>query len=134
VTGAAYDDNDGDPATATTLCTVDTTGDQVAVQPPANAGLLAATLGVDAGGDAGVDVHYAADGPGTDGRGADGRGLAALKVNGGYRLYRVGLLTGRARLVGPFPAHQQVTDLTAGFRKDELRGIRQGQCHGTRLC
>jgi hypothetical protein len=73
---------------------------------------------VDAGSDAGFDIHYTADGAS-----ADGWGLAALKVNGAYRMYRVELLTGRARLVGAFPAHRQVTDLTAGFRRDELEGL-----------
>jgi hypothetical protein len=72
----------------------------------------------DAGSDAGFDVHYSADGPG-----ADGRGLAALNAKGAYRMYRVELLTGRARLVGAFPADRQVTDLTAGFRRDEVDGI-----------
>jgi hypothetical protein len=76
ISGAAYYNNDLDPATATTLFTVDPGRDQVAIQSPANAGLLAATgtLGVDAAGDVGFDIHYT-----TDGAGADGRGLAALQ-------------------------------------------------------
>jgi hypothetical protein len=125
VSGAAYYNNDGDPATATTLFTLDPTRDQVAVQSPANAGLLAptGTLGVDAESDAGFDIHYGAQGA------ADGRGLAALKVNGTYRLYRVELLTGRARLVGAFPVRRQVTDLTAGFRDDELEGVLGPPCY-----
>jgi hypothetical protein len=126
ISGAAYYNNDLDPATATTLFTLDAGLDQVAIQSPANAGLLAATgsLGVDveAGSDAGFDIHYT---PG--GASADGRGLAALKVNGRYRLYRVELLTGAARLVGAFPANQQVTDLTAGFRRGEIEGIVLGE-------
>jgi hypothetical protein len=122
ISGAAYYNNDLDPATATTLFVLDPNQDQVAIQSPANAGLLAptGTLGVDAdaGSDAGFDIHYTADGAS-----ADGWGLAALKVQGTYRLYRVELLTGRARLVGAFPASRQVTDLTAGFRRDEIDGI-----------
>jgi hypothetical protein len=102
----------------------------VAIQSPANAGLLAATgtLGVDAdaGSDAGFDIHYT-----DDGASADGHGLAALKVNGDYRMYRVELLTGRARLVGAFPASRQVTDLTAGFNRDELEGVLSGECQAT---
>jgi hypothetical protein len=129
VTGAAYYNNDLDPATATTLFTLDTTGDQVAIQSPANAGTLVptGTLGVDAdaGSDAGFDIHYT-----QDGASADGRGLAALKVNGTYRLYRVELLTGRARLVGSFPASRQVTDLTAGFNRSEIEGILLGEGAG----
>jgi hypothetical protein len=71
VTGAAYYNNDGDPDTATTLFTLDPSRDQVAIQSPANAGLLAATgtLGVDADGDVGFDIHYSADGASADGRG-----------------------------------------------------------------
>ena len=124
VSGAAYYNNDLDPATATTLFTLDPGRDQVAIQSPANAGTLAATgtLSVDADGDAGFDIHYS-----PDGTTADGRGLAALKVKGTYRMYRVDLLTGRARLVGAFPASRQVTDLTAGFRRDELEGIFLGE-------
>ena len=76
---------------------------------------------MDAAGDAGFDNHYS-----PDGASADGRGLAALKVKGSYELYRVELLTGTARLVGAFPASRQVTDLTVGFRRDELQGIRLG--------
>lgn len=122
ISGAAYYNNDLDPDTATTLFTVDPGRDQVAIQSPANAGLLAATgtLGVDAdaGSDAGFDIHYTAEGAS-----ADGWGLAALKVTGIYRLYRVELLTGRARVVGAFPASRQVSDLTAGFRRDFVCGI-----------
>jgi hypothetical protein len=71
VTGAAYYNNDGDPDTATTLFTLDPSRDQVAIQSPANAGLLAATgtLGVNADGDVGFDIHYSADGASADGRG-----------------------------------------------------------------
>src|SRR5262245_41673755 len=122
VSGAAYSNNDLDPGTATTLFTLDTTRDQAAIQSPANAGLLAPTgtldVDADAGSDAGFDIHYS-----TGGTTADGRGLAALKVNGTYRLYHVELLTGTTRLVGAFPASCQVTDLTAGFRRDEIEGI-----------
>jgi hypothetical protein len=122
ISGAAYYNNDLDPATATTLFTLDTSRDQVAIQSPANAGLLAPTgtlrVDVDAGSDVGFDIHYT-----QDGASAEGRGLAVLKVNGSYRLYQVELLTGRAPLVGAFPASRQVTDLTAGFRRDEIDGI-----------
>jgi hypothetical protein len=126
ISGAAYYNNDLDPATATTLFTLDPGRDQVAIQSPANAGLLAptGTVGVDADGDACFDIHYSADGAA-----ADGRGLAALKVNGSYRMYRVDLLTGKARLLGAFPAHRQVTDLTTGFRRDELEGVLGPPCH-----
>jgi hypothetical protein len=130
ISGAAYYNNDLDRDTATTLFVVDPNMDQVAIQSPANAGTLAATgnlrVDVEAGSDTGFDIHYS-----TGGATADGRGLAALKVKGSYRLYRVELLTGRARLVGAFPARRQVSDLTAGFRHDELEGIVLGEQNGS---
>ena len=43
VTGAAYTNNDADPNTATTLYDLDSALDQVVIQSPANAGLLAPT-------------------------------------------------------------------------------------------
>ncbi|MGH8824365.1 MAG: DUF4394 domain-containing protein [Jiangellaceae bacterium] len=118
VTGAAYTNNDLDPATATTLFALDTSRDQVAIQSPANAGLLAATgklgVDVDAGSDAGFDIHNQ---PGPDGISSGGRGLAALMVDGAYALYEVDVLTGEAHRVGAFPAGRQVIDLTtAGLR------------------
>ncbi|MFG6294392.1 DUF4394 domain-containing protein, partial [Streptomyces rochei] len=50
VTGAAYTNNDLNPATATTLFDLDTMVDRISLQSPANAGTLAPTgnLGVDA--------------------------------------------------------------------------------------
>jgi hypothetical protein len=118
VTGAAYTNNDNNPDTATTLFGLDTSRDQIAVQSPANAGLLAPTglLKVNARGDAGFDIHYAT-------QSAKGQGLAALQVNGSRKLYRIDLLSGRATRIGAFPANRQVTDLTAGFRRDEIDGI-----------
>ena len=118
VTGAAYTNNDLDPATATTLFALDTNRDQIAIQSPANAGLLAATgklgVDVDAGSDAGFDIQNPT---GHDGI-SNGRGLATLKVNGSYRLYEVDLLTGKAHRVGAFPGKRQVIDLTmAGLGK-----------------
>jgi Domain of unknown function (DUF4394) len=120
VTGAAYTNNDNDPDTATTLLVLDTSRDQVAIQSPANAGLLAPTgfLGVKPKGDAGFDIHYA-----SQRKGAKGYGLAALQVNASRKLYRINLLSGQATRIGAFPANRQVTDLAAGFRKDELEGI-----------
>lgn len=101
VTAAAYTNNDLDPATATTLFDIDTTLDQVVLQSPANAGLLASTgkLGVDAGADAGFDIT------------ADNAGFAVLAVNGESRLYSVSLLTGEADAAGKFPRGVTVTDI-----------------------
>ncbi|MFE0773579.1 DUF4394 domain-containing protein [Streptomyces sp. NPDC058861] len=106
VTGAAYTNNDLDAATATTLFDVDTANDRVSLQSPANAGTLAPTggLGVNAGPSAGFDIYYKAS-DGTN------HGFAALNTGGGQRFYEVDLLTGRATLVGAFPAARQIVDI-----------------------
>lgn len=107
VTGAAYTNNDLDPATATTLFDLDTAMDQVTLQSPANSGSLAATgaLGVDAGTDAGFDIYSTV----RDGRTVDVEGYATLGQGRHVELYEVSLLTGAAESKGrlPFP----VTDL-----------------------
>lgn len=60
VTGAAYTNNDLNAATATSLFDIDTAGDRVSLQAPANAGTLAPTgnLGINAGLSAGFDIYY----------------------------------------------------------------------------
>ncbi|MET7329550.1 DUF4394 domain-containing protein [Nonomuraea sp. NPDC005650] len=109
VTGAGYTNNDLDPATATTLFDVDTTGDQISVQSPANAGNLAPAgrLGVDAATGAGFDVFSRLRGGVT----VSNTAYAALKVRGAYRFYTVNALTGDAVLVGTFPMNRQVRDI-----------------------
>ncbi|MGW6542225.1 DUF4394 domain-containing protein [Streptomyces massasporeus] len=106
VTGAAYTNNDLDPATATTLFDLDTMADRISLQSPANAGTLApvGNLGVDADLNAGFDIHYS---PAT---GAN-HGYATLKTAGAYRLYGIDILTGKATRKGSFPKKYQVTDL-----------------------
>ncbi|MFF5638690.1 DUF4394 domain-containing protein [Streptomyces sp. NPDC012825] len=106
VTGAAYTNNDLDAATATTLFDIDTTNDRVSLQSPANAGTLAPTgnLGVNTGPSAGFDIYYKPSN-GTN------RGFAALSVGGKQRFYQVNVLSGRADLVGSFPADRQVVDI-----------------------
>ncbi|MGH3751372.1 MAG: DUF4394 domain-containing protein [Pseudonocardiaceae bacterium] len=95
LTGAAYTNNDTDPNTATTLYDLDITLDQIVIQSPANAGLLAATgkLTVDAGANAGFDIYSTARG--------DQMAFATLPVGGQYGLYRITLSSGKAELVGP---------------------------------
>ncbi|MFE0674855.1 DUF4394 domain-containing protein [Streptomyces sp. NPDC058867] len=106
VTGAAYTNNDLNAATATTLFDIDTVNDRVSLQSPANAGTLAPTgnLGVNAGPSAGFDIYY---------RPSDGtnHGFAALTTAGKQQFYKVDVLTGRARLVGGFPANRPVVDV-----------------------
>ncbi|MFF9120589.1 DUF4394 domain-containing protein [Streptomyces massasporeus] len=106
VSGAAYTNNDLDPATATTLFDLDTMADRISLQSPANAGTLApvGNLGVDADLNAGFDIHYSS---------ATGmnHGYATLKTAGAYRLYGINILTGKATSKGTFPKKHQVTDL-----------------------
>jgi Domain of unknown function (DUF4394) len=109
VTAAAYTNNDLDAATATTLFDLDTVLDQVVVQSPANAGLLAPTgkLGVDAGAPAGFDI----DSRQSQGSTVGNAGFATLSVSGQQTFHRVDLLTGRVTPVGSFPADRQVVDI-----------------------
>ncbi|WP_411070236.1 DUF4394 domain-containing protein [Streptomyces sp. cmx-4-25] len=106
VTAAAYTNNDLDAATATTLFDIDTTNDRVSLQSPANAGTLAPTgsLGVNTGPTAGFDIYYKAS-DGTN------HGFATLNTGGRQRFYEVDVLSGRAGLVGSFPADRQVVDV-----------------------
>ncbi|TCC44016.1 DUF4394 domain-containing protein [Kribbella capetownensis] len=104
VTAAAYTNNDLDPNTATTLFDIDTMLDQVVIQSPANAGLLAPTgkLTVDAGPWAGFDISTQNGG---------NRGLAVLSTGDRMRLYDIELTTGKATRLGSFPRDFQVVDL-----------------------
>ncbi|MCJ0872574.1 DUF4394 domain-containing protein [Streptomyces sp. AP-93] len=106
VTGAAYTNNDLDAATATSLFDIDTIGDRVVLQSPANSGTLAPTgsLGVDAGSSAGFDIYFSP-------RDGSNQGFAALSTGGSYRFYKVNPLTGQATETGAFPATTQVFDI-----------------------
>ncbi len=105
-TSAGYTNNDKDNATATALFVLDTAADRVSIQSPANAGTFAPMggLGVDAGPAAGFDIY----GP-AEGATGEPMALATLQVGGGYGLYRVDLLTGKAESMGTFT--DQVTDI-----------------------
>ncbi|TCC64521.1 DUF4394 domain-containing protein [Kribbella pittospori] len=104
VTAAAYTNNDLDPNTATTLFDIDTMLDQVVIQSPANAGLLAPTgkLTVDVGPWAGFDIST---------QNGSNRGLAVLSTGDRMRLYDIELTTGKATRLGSFPRDFQVVDL-----------------------
>lgn len=114
VTGAAYTNNDLNPATATTLFDIDTTLDQVALQSPANSGQLAATgaLGVNATLHAGFDIHSQLSGD----RAVANNAYAVLNGIASSRLYRVDLLTGAAQTTGVFNGHV-VLDLALLLRQ-----------------
>lgn len=98
VVGAGYTNNDADPNTATTLFDIDAALDQVVIQAPPNSGTLNATgkLTVDTQPTVGFDIYSTL----RDGTTVDVRGLASLTTGNGSALYRINLLTGRARQVG----------------------------------
>lgn len=95
--GAAYTNNDTDPATATTLFDIDTINDQVAIQAPPNAGTLNPTgkLGVDAAGEVGFDIQsIRRDGSGPA---RSNRAFASIAgADGRTGFYGIDLLTGAA--------------------------------------
>jgi hypothetical protein len=109
ITAAAYTNNDTDPNTATTLYDLDATTDQIVIQSPANAGLLAPTgkLTVDAGPIAGFDIYSTSTGGSITGQQA----FATLDVNGQYGLYRITLFSGKAEQVGSGPLDRNMVDI-----------------------
>lgn len=110
VTGAAYTNNDLDTSTATTLFDVDSALDQIAIQSPANNGILAATgkLGVDTNDLVGFDIYTTLEG----GVSVGNDGYASLTSAGGSSgLYSVSLLTGRATLISGFGMGVQIADI-----------------------
>jgi Domain of unknown function (DUF4394) len=109
IAAAAYTNNDLDPNTATTLLDLDTAADQVAVQSPANAGLLAATgkLLVDAGPVAGFDIYSRISAGTSQGN----QGFATVATLGRHSFYKVSLLTGAVTRIGSFRPAAQVTDI-----------------------
>jgi hypothetical protein len=106
VTGAAYTNNDADPATATTLFDIDSTLDQVAVESPPNAGTLVATgaLGVDTGSDVSVDIRSRT----RRGTTVSNTAYAALSSADGTYFAEIDLLTGRADVTGRFSSSNRV--------------------------
>ncbi|MFF3687367.1 DUF4394 domain-containing protein [Streptomyces sp. NPDC002187] len=118
VTGAAYTNNDLNPATATTLFDIDTNNDRVAIQSPANAGTLAPTgnLGLDVGPSAGFDIYYWP-------KSGANQGYAALRSNGSYGFYRVDILDGVATNLGAFPSDRQVVDVALPLNQRKIYDV-----------
>lgn len=106
IAGAAYINNDTNPATGTVLYDIDTALDTLVIQNPPNAGTLVTvgSLGLDASSIVGFDVA-----------GSDGTAYAALTEEGGKRasLYTINLATGAATLVGKIGGPKTLTSLTA---------------------
>ena len=108
VVGAAYTNNDLDESTSTSLFDVDVALDQVAIQAPANNGLLSPTglTGVDAS-NAGLDVHSTV----SEGKTTRNQVYATLRVDGAWGFYRVSPLTGDVELEGRYARSTRVTDI-----------------------
>ena len=102
VVGAAYTNNDTDPATGTTLYDIDAALDQVVLQSPPNAGGLSpvGALGVDAVGEVGFDLYSDVRVQGSTSTTTDLTGWATLDVGGVTGLYDITPFSGRARFVG----------------------------------
>jgi len=108
--GAAYINNDTNPATGTVLYNLDAGRDVLVIQNPPNAGALTTVgaLGVDVTGVAGLDVAA-----------SDGTAYASL-VEAGQRgesdrasLYTINLVTGAATLVGRIGGPKPLLSLAA---------------------
>lgn len=110
VTGAAYTNNDLDATTATTIFDIDTNLDQVAIQSPANNGILAATgkLTVDTTTNVGFDIYSTV----REGVTVDNRGYASLTMaNNVVSFYTINLTTGKATSRGAFREQDRVIDI-----------------------
>ena len=102
ISGAAYTNNDLNGTTATTLFVVNPHADQVAIQSPANNGLIAPTgsLGVDAGAGVGFDIFSDLSG----GRTGSNTAFAVFTPpTDTATLHGIDLLTGAATPIGEFP-------------------------------
>ena len=100
ITGAAYTNNDLDPATGTTLFDIDTLLNQVVIQSPPNNGSLVPTglLTADAGTPVGFDIYTEV----RDGTATFNSGFATLVVGGVTGFYRMNFLAGEAILIENF--------------------------------
>jgi len=107
ITGSAYTNNDLSSLTATTLYSLDTSLDQIALQSPPNDGTLAATgkLDLDSGPTVGFDIYSTLRG----GVSVGVEGLVSLQTSAGASaLYSISLPTGKASMRGSFPAQYRV--------------------------
>jgi hypothetical protein len=113
VTAAAYTNNDLDANTVTTLFDLDTLNDQVAVQAPANAGLLSPTgkVGMDVSDDVGFDIYSRQ----RNGVTTSNKAFAVFTKGASSRLAKVSLLTGKAADQGGFPRGWSVVDIAIGL-------------------
>ncbi|MDB9374191.1 DUF4394 domain-containing protein [Nodularia sphaerocarpa] len=108
ITAAAYTNADNNPATGTTLYTVDDITDALFIQNPPNDGtqVLIGSLGLDISSAAGFDIF-------TD-NGVNTAFLAATPTSAsGSNLYTINLDTGAATLVDSITSNQRLIGLTS---------------------
>lgn len=108
ITAAAYTNADNDPATGTTLYTVDYISDALFIQNPPNDGtqVLVGSLGFDISSAAGFDIFTA--------NGVNTAFLAATPTSAsGSNLYTINLDTGAATLVDSISSDQRLIGLTS---------------------
>jgi hypothetical protein len=119
VVGAAYTNNDAEPATSTTLFDLDADLDRILIQSPPNAGVLAPTgsLGVDGVGEVGFDILTRVDRDGS----VDNRAWAVVTTDRSW-IARIDLLTGRASAWRSFDRSEQVIGLA--LQPPQARGRR----------
>ncbi|MBE9201943.1 MULTISPECIES: DUF4394 domain-containing protein [unclassified Nodularia (in: cyanobacteria)] len=108
ITAAAYTNADNDPATGTTLYTVDYISDALFIQNPPNNGtqVLVGSLGFDISSAAGFDIFTA--------NGVNTAFFAATPTSAsGSNLYTINLDTGAATLVNSISSDQRLIGLTS---------------------
>ncbi|HYW18732.1 MAG TPA: DUF4394 domain-containing protein [Nodularia sp. (in: cyanobacteria)] len=108
ITAAAYTNADNNPATGTTLYTVDYISDALLIQNPPNAGtqVLIGSLGLDISSAAGFDIFT--------NNGVNTAFLAATPTStSGSNLYTINLDTGAATLVNSISSNNNLIGLTS---------------------
>ncbi|WP_370246436.1 DUF4394 domain-containing protein [Nocardioides sp.] len=110
ITGAAYTNNDTSETSGTALYVINTGADNVALQVPANAGIITGqgALSRKVQGDVGFDIHSTRTVGGTT---RTNEALVVTRAGGTSTLWQLDVQTGDLSRVGDFPARFAVTDL-----------------------
>ena len=111
ITGAAYTNNDVSTNTATTLFDLDSSLDQMAIQAPANNGLLSATgkTNMDCGSVTGLDIYTTV----RDGVAIKNKAIAVCEATGASApgIYAVNMTTGAATLRSSLPSSLSIVGI-----------------------
>lgn len=110
ITGAAYTNNDRAEESGTALYVLNTGADNVALQVPANAGIITGQgpLSRKVQGDTGFDIHSVRT---ADGVTRTNEALVVTRGGGTSTLWQLDVQTGDLTRVGNFPTRFAVTDL-----------------------